>query len=179
MDETFVSARRAYERARLQQAVARAAWVAPAGLAAFVVGSGPQVAWGMSLGLFAMTAIGGWWRTDLGRGALAGAAVIFIPVLLSGFMQTMGTTMTPSQCIQFCSWGAAGLGGLAGHLLGRTAGWRYQEDGYWFGGAALASSAVAMSVGCTALGFGSLFGLTAGLVAVGLPSFVWAARAEA
>ena len=174
MDRATRAARLAYEKGRLLSAVRRAAVVLPAGLAAYACGTPAPNAAAMAGILFVLMAIGGWWRTDLARGGLAGAAIIFIPMVLGVFMRAGSGILSEAQCAHFCLYGAGILGGGAGYWLGNAAGLRSREDGAWFTVAALMSASLSMTVGCTALGFGSLSGLALGLLAVGVPSFVYA-----
>ncbi len=176
MDETRQAVRNAYEWGRLKHAAERACFVLPTGLAALWVGASPRISLLMALTMFGLAAAGGWWRSALGEGALAGSATILIPTSLALVMQALAGVLTPAQCTQFCLIGSAGLGSMTGYVLGRSAGLRRRDEGRWFAGAALTTATFAMAVGCTALGFGSLFGLATGLLLVGVPSFVVARR---
>ena len=178
MDERSPSAARAealraYERGRALHAAQTALWMLPIGFVAYGLGAHPLTAALTALFLYALAAIGGWWRSDIARGALSGGAVIAIPAALSVLMKTLGPSMSPGQCTVLCLYGACGLGGIAGYLIGQTAGRRSRDHGLGFGAAAVVAASFSMTVGCTALGFGSLAGLTMGLVSIGLPTFLW------
>lgn len=174
MDRATRAARLAYEKGRVRHAIGRATIILPAGLAAYACGTPAGSAAAMAGILFVLVAVGGWWRTDLARGGLAGAAIIFIPMVLGGLMRAGSGILSEAECTYLCLYGAGILGGGAGYWLGQAAGLRSREDGAWFAVAAVMSASLSMAVGCTALGFGSLSGLALGLLAVGVPSFVYA-----
>ena len=173
MDSARSAARRAYERDRLFTAIIRATAILPAGLAVYITGASFVTSVSTSLVMFLYGVFGGWWRTDLGRGAVAGAATIVIPMVLSVYMQTVGCAMTPAECASFCFYGSAILGCAAGYFLGEAAAVRSRKNGFWFAGATVTTATFAVVVGCTTLGFGSTFGLTFGLLLVGVPTFAW------
>ena len=174
MDSARQAALRAYEYGRARHAVQRATLVLPAGVAAYWLGAAVGTAIATSVLLFMFAAVGGWWRSELGRGALAGTGTLLIPTCLACFLRTAGSSLPPGTCNIVCFYGAGLLGGVAGYMLGWSAGLRLRDQGGWFGAAALVSAAFSMAIGCTALGFGSLFGLSAGLLLVGVPTFVHA-----
>lgn len=178
MDEHRAAVRRAYELSRARMAIGKSTVGLPAGLAAYAAGTGIELAALFAVGLAVVTAVAGWWRNDAGEGASAGTAVIAIPVVLGMYMRTLGRSMSPEECAVFCLYGAALMGGIAGYLLGRAAGTRPVARAIRFGFAATTTSVFSMTVGCSAVGFGSLFGLAVGLLLVGVPSFAWA-RAHA
>ena len=165
------AARWAYERERIVDALARAVMIVPAGVAAWLAGATWTDSVTTSIALAALTAIGGWWRTELGRGAIAGASIIAIPMLLSMTMKVAGSAMTPSQCHVFCLYGAAVLGCGAGSTLGYATAQRSRADRLWFAGSAAATAAFAATIGCSALGFGSILGLGLGLTVTALPAY--------
>lgn len=173
MDDARRAARWAYEKGRMADAVVRAGASVPVALALYLTGATPSLAAQSGLAMFGFAAVGGWWRTDLGRGAVAGAATVMIPMVLSVYMETLGCAMSPSECATFCLYGSATLGCVAGYLLGQAAALRSRKDGFWFLGATVTTATLAVTVGCGIVGFGSTFGLAIGLLLVGVPTFAW------
>ncbi len=167
--EQFQRSRRAYEWGRARWAAARALLAFPIAFTLLAVHTPWASVLLLASFLFAATLVLGWWRSAAGRGAVAGMFVGLIPVAVGLGMRAM-PAMSQAQCYLFCTSTSLVLGSVAGFVLGRMAAQDAKLAPY-FGSAALFTAASAMTVGCIALGFGSLAGLGIGMVGVGLPAY--------
>lgn len=171
------AARRAYERGRWRWSTARSLEVLPIALSALILGADPSVTVALAGALFAACTLGGWWRRDVGRGAVAGAWVGLAPILIGGGMLFVDGGLTEAQCAAFCLTGSVCLGALAGLTLARRA--AGASNGLAYAAAATLSALGAASLGCAAIGFGTIFGLGLSLILVGAPAYWGLQRAPA
>ncbi len=171
MDKQRQAVRRAYELKRLRWAFKRAAVVVPLGLSALFLSAPPSQVFGATACLFVLATLLGFWRTNLGLGAVSGAWVALIPVLVGLGMKGLNGPMSQAACYAFCLTGTFGLALIAGFFLSKRA-LQSKKQSHQFVLAATASATVSIVVGCSTLGFGSVFGLMVGLLVSGVPVYV-------
>lgn len=162
-------AARAYERSRMRAALM---WTLPmVALAAASCGLGtqPQTACLVGLGLFALGFVFLWRGKSLGRAVAPGVFAGLVPLTLALLARTMGHVCAGgacvSLCIPACTAGGACAGILIAHASRFTTGW---PRALFVGG----SGAVALlvgSLGCSCVGYGGIAGLAIGMGLAALP----------
>lgn len=159
--------RRAMERGRWRWAAAHSLELIPLVSSALLVGAPPLTTATAVLAMYTLAVVGGWWRSDVARGAVSGSWLGLAPLVLAGGIRMGRPALSELDCYLFCSSGAFALGLLAGAVLGRRSRGRPL-----YAGAALVTALGAASLGCFALGFGAIHGLAVGLLLAGLPTFL-------
>jgi hypothetical protein len=163
-------ARRAYERARALDAVARAA---PLALVVILVAfASPDPAWRAAVGGAAVAAaIVSFWRGRiLARAVRAGAMAALAPLAVPFAAATLHRgcacgTLPPALCLLLC----VGGGAVAGAIMAVRAARESRADRLPFAAIAAVMATWLGLLGCAFAGAAGLAGMTVGLVATGAP----------
>ncbi|MEO1229843.1 MAG: hypothetical protein AAFZ18_13125 [Myxococcota bacterium] len=170
-DRFVLEARRALEKGRWRWAAENSLEIVPLASSALIVGAAPWGTAAVVTALYIFSTVGGWWRSEVTRGAVSGSWLGLAPLLLAGGLRFGGPSLSTLSCYLFCSSGAFALGLVGGVLLGRRSAGRPLHAA-----SAFVAALSAASLGCFAVGFGTLFGLATGLVLAGLPTYLWISR---
>jgi hypothetical protein len=182
-DLAMSRARRAYEWGRVRLGLRRALWVLPLVVASWWWRGQLGAAMATGAGLAALVVLFVWRGGGLARavapGLVAGAAPLLLPLWFA--------TLRGAHLCSRCGWesgdfraclAACVVGGAVGGL---ALGLGLARIGRGRGEAAVGAVALAMlagTLGCTLVGAWGLAGMTAGMMVLGAPALVLAARAR-
>lgn len=176
-EPAFVAAVSAYERGRLSWALPRALLAAAAALPSLLVGGDGVRSALMGLSLLAIALVSGWRSRGGLWGALSGAAVAAVPVVMSrlvGGEHACVGGLCFSWCGIACAVGSASIGLWAGAVFAGLRTGRLE-----FVVAAVAAAVVGTLV-CPIVGVGSVVGAVAGVVVAAPPAaMAWGALRKA
>lgn len=176
-EPAFAAVVGAYERGRLAWAAPRAVTAGLAALPSMLSGADGLRTALMALGLMAIAMVSGWRSRGGLLGALLGAAVAAVPVVMSrlvGDGHACAGGICLSMCGVACAGGAAAVGVVGGAAF---AGLRVGRIDFVV--AAVAATVVGTLV-CPVVGVGSVVGAIAGVVVAAPPAVVaWGALREA
>jgi hypothetical protein len=176
-EPAFAAVVGAYERGRLAWAAPRALVAGLAALPSLLTGGDGLRSGLMALGLMAIAMVSGWRSRGGLLGALLGAAVAAVPVVMSrvvGDGHACAGGLCLSLCGVACAGGAAAVGVVGGAAFSGLRAGRID-----FVVAAIAATAVGTLV-CPVVGVGSVVGAIAGVVVAAPPAVVaWGAWREA